>query len=430
LISNFKKSPSKVFIGLSSFQLLAMFRRGLFYTYLSIYFKFFLKLSVTETTLYATLPMLMSILFQNFIWGPLSDKIQRRRFLIILGETIAGIGTLIVWLIHLNFSNLYLAGYVIIIGLTVIEMFWSMSNIGWTALVSDLYPFKNRSRIMGNLTSIGGLGRIIGISIGGFLYDNGLGFRHGSLFFVSSFVMFISTLPMLIFTPEGGINHNIKKELESKPPTKLNNSQRDMKTYIIFIISLTFINFGINSIAVTFPQYLKLDSGFSVSDLTLSFIANTRSISTIIFGFSAGFLSKKIGHGRTLMLGTFFGIFALFIIATTFSLPFIFIGNFLFGVSEVIIYASSYAFASILISERRRAKLFGIYNATFFLSWGLACTLISAPLIDILISQGQTEVLAYQWSFIVGAIMCSIGLLIFIILDIWLKTKKENKKYR
>ena len=425
LKSNFKKFQSRFFIGLSSFQLLAMFRRGLFYTYLSIYFKFFLNLSVTETTLYATLPMLMSILFQNFVWGPISDKIQRRRLLIISGEIIAGIGTLIVWAIHFNFTNLYLAGYVIIIGLTIIEMFWSMSNIGWTALVSDLYSFKNRSKIMGYLTSIGGLGRIIGISIGGFLYDNGLGFRNGLLFFVSSFVMFISTIPMIIFTPEGGIRSNIKDESEKNPQINLDDSQKNMKIYIIFIISLTFINFGINSIAVPFPQYLKLDSGFAVSDITLSFIANTRSISMIVFGFSAGLLSKKFGHARTLILGSSSGIIALIIIATSINLPSVFLGSFIIGASEVIIYASSYAFASILIPEARRAKLFGVYNTTFFLSWGLACTLISAPLIDFLVSQGEPEVLAYQLAFIVGAIICFIGLLIFILLDIWIKIKEK-----
>lgn len=124
------KSSLRIFTGLSSFQMLAMFRRGLFYTYLSIYFSDFLGLSVTITTLYATLPMVASIIFQNFVWGPISDKLQRRRTLIILGEILAGIGTLSVWFIHSIFNNLLIAGIVIISGLTVIEMFWSMSNIG------------------------------------------------------------------------------------------------------------------------------------------------------------------------------------------------------------------------------------------------------------------------------------------------------------
>ena len=422
----FQESNFKVFIGLSSFQILAMFRRGLFYTYLSVYLKFSLNLSVTETTLYATLPMIMSVLFQNLVWGPISDKFQRRRLLIILGEIIAGMGTLLVWGVHFIFENLYLAGYVIIIGLMIVEMFWSMSNIGWSALVSDIYPFKKRGKIMGYLTSIGGSGRIIGIFIGGFLYDGGLGFRNGTLFFIASFVMFISTIPMLLFVPEGGVT--LRKKPEGNSDIELDDEQNNIFLFVIFIIALTFINFGRNSIAVPFPQFLKLESGFAVDDIMLSFIANTRSISVILIGLSAGILSKKLGHARTLIFGSIIGIIALIIIATAANLPTIFLGNFLIGAAEVIIYASSYAFASTLIPARIRAKLFGVYNTTFFLSWGLACTLVSGPLIDLLINAGKSDIFAYQVAFLVGALICLIGLLMFTFLEIWLTLKKKKSK--
>ena len=405
--------------------MLAMFRRGLFYTFLSIYLKEFLNLSVWETTLYATLPMIMSVIFQNFVWGPISDKFQRRRTLIILGEILAGIGTLSIWLIHYSFNNLYLAGYVIIIGLSCVEMFWSMSNIGWSALVTDLYPYEKRTKIMGELNSIGGLGRIIGIFIGGFLYDQGLGFRNGPLFFIASFVMFISTLPMLL-CPEGGIN---LEEKEEKDYVELNNknNRKNIVIFIIFIISLVFINFGRNSIAVPYSQYLSLDSGFNVSSIMLSFIANMRSVAVLTIGFIAGFLSKKFGHSRSLIFGTSIGIIALIITATTIHLELIFVGGFLIGAAEVIIYASSYSIASNLIPARIRAKLFAVYNTTFFLSWGLASTLISGPLIDALINQGKSEVFAYQMAFLIGALLCIIGLLMFILLEIWLKIKEKKK---
>ncbi len=146
---NNKYSLRSTFIGLSSFQLLAMFRRGMFYTYLSLYMSIFLDLSQTIVTLYATLPMIMSVIFQNFVWGPLSDKFQKRRTFIISGEVLAGIGTILVWFIHSLISNLIIAGYVIIFGLMCIEAFWSMSNISWSALISDIYPSLERSKIMG-----------------------------------------------------------------------------------------------------------------------------------------------------------------------------------------------------------------------------------------------------------------------------------------
>ena len=92
--------PAAHFFSVSSFQILAMFRRGMFYAYLSVYLRYFLNLSVTETTLFATLPMLANIVFQTALWGRLADRYQLRRTLIIRGEILGGAGTLFVWYFH------------------------------------------------------------------------------------------------------------------------------------------------------------------------------------------------------------------------------------------------------------------------------------------------------------------------------------------
>ncbi len=169
----------KTFWNISSFQILAMFRRGLFYSYLSIYLRFFLGLSVTETTFFATFPMILNVLFQTFVWGPVSDKFQLRRTLIILGEVSAAISTSLVWYVHTLPENNQAAGYAIIIGLSIVEIFWSMSNVGWSALLSDLYPQHKRAGIQGRLSSIGALGRMIGVWIGGLAYDGLSQFYEG-----------------------------------------------------------------------------------------------------------------------------------------------------------------------------------------------------------------------------------------------------------
>jgi MFS family permease len=402
-----------------------MFRRGMFYTYLSIYLRDFLKLSVTETTLYATLPMLFSVIFQNFVWGPISDRWQKRRSLIILGEILAGFGTILVWLIHSLFSVLLIAGYIIIVGLACIEIFWSMSNIGWSALISDLYPLKDRSKIMGDLTSIGGIGRIIGITIGGYLYDNGFGFRDGPLFLIASTVMFLSTIPM-IFTPEGGIK--IIEDPIIEPDNIVGNKTSYKTIFSIFIIALVFVNFGRNSIATIYSQYLILGDGFNVDSILLSYIANFRSIAVLITGVIAGRAGRKFGNSKIFIFGIIFAILALLITGLTDELLFIFIGSFLIGTTDVIISASSYTIASRLIPPKIRAKLFGVYNTTFFLSWGLATTLISGPLIDLLISGGVNEVIAYQTAFIVAALITSIGFIIYIILTILIYVKKKKER--
>ncbi|MFB0514232.1 MAG: MFS transporter, partial [Candidatus Bathyarchaeia archaeon] len=90
----------KTVLGLSSFQFMAMARRGLFYTFLSIYLRVSLGLSVTETTLLASLTMIANSVSQTLLWGKISDRYQARTSLIVVGETIAAFGYVVIYFFH------------------------------------------------------------------------------------------------------------------------------------------------------------------------------------------------------------------------------------------------------------------------------------------------------------------------------------------
>jgi MFS family permease len=400
-----------------------MFRRGLFYSYLSIYLRFFLGLSVTETTLFATLPMVLNIVFQRFVWGALSDKYQRRRTLIILGEVLAAIGTLIVWYVHKLPVSKLAAGYVIIGGLSLVEIFWSMSNIGWSAIISDLYPEEERTGVLGRLTSIGALGRIVGVLIGGLAYDGltryyeGWGFDQGFLFFVASGTMLLSTIPMF-FVPEGGVKTRDQSQGEvSGKDSKESKLSRLSRVFTVFLLAMIFINFGRNSIAVIKAQYLSLDEGFNVSSQLLSYIVNMQSLAIFIFGMLVTKLSRRYKDVALLFTGTIIGILSLLGFALATGLLGIFISNFLAGVSMVVILSSSYSYASRLIPPEHRGKQFAWFNATFFLSWGVAGTLIAGPIVDLLTRAGASQVFAYRISFLSSAVLVVIGVIILFFAD-------------
>ena len=417
----------RTFFGISSFQALAMFRRGMFYSFLSVYLRYYLGLTVTETTLFATLPMVLNIVFQTFVWGRLSDRYQLRRTLIIWGELSAGVGTILVWYAHRLTDQPHLAGYVVIIGLSVIEIFWSMSNIGWSALISDIYREADRNAVQGRLASVGGIGRIAGVWIGGLLYDglnlkyDGWGFHEGSLFFVAAGVMILSVFPLL-WVPEGGIH----MEPGGRKEEAVQPSADAAGVFTVFLVAMVFINFGRNSIAVIMAQYLVLDSGFAVSSQTLSHIVNTQSAAMILTGLVAGWLGRRIGDGWSMCLGALVATASLGLITVTGSLPLIYVGNFLRGASEVIIMAASYAFASVLIPPEKRGRLFSVFNATFFLSWGLAGTFIAGPIIDILISRGTADMFAYRMAFLSATILTLIGLIIQAWLVFSIKAKGDS----
>ncbi len=68
--------------------------------------------------------------------------------------------------------------------------------------------------------------------------------------------------------------------------------------------------------------------------------------------------------------------------------------------------------ASVLIPPQKRGRLFALFNATFFLSWGMAGTLIAGPIVDLLIQKNVAEANAYQVSFVVAAGITFMGLII------------------
>ena len=406
---------AKVFWGISSFQALAMFRRGLFYAFLSIYLRYFLGLSVTETTLFATLPMVFNILAQTFVWGRLSDRRQLRRTLILWGEGCGAVGTVLIWGAHVLAPTPAASGYVIIIGLTGVEIFWSMSNIGWSALISDLYPEKSRNKVLGYLTSIGGVGRFAGIWIGGLLYDGmgtmyeGWGFYSGILFFIPAAVMLVSMIPVR-YLPEGGIGKDNAVEIECNTDCQA----ASLQMFWIFLTAMVFINFGRNGVMNIQSQYLFLDTGFDVSSRVLSYIFNTETGAIICFGLLAGHLGKWVGDGPTVCIGTVFALFYLAIYAFADNVGWIYLASWFRGMADVIILAASYAFVSVLIPPERRGRLFSLFNATLFLSWGVAGTLIAGPIVDFLIHAGFNPLSAYRAAYVSGLAMVAVGLTILL----------------
>jgi MFS family permease len=197
---------------------------------------------------------------------------------------------------------------------------------------------------------------------------------------------------------------------------------------MVFLTAMAFINFGRNSIAIIQVQYLVLETGFSVSSQLLSYIVNSHSVAMIVAGILSGWIGKRLGNGNALIAAAAVVTIALLLIAWADRLFLIFFGNLLRGFSEVIILAASYAYASVLIPPKNRARLFGMFNATFFLSWGIAATLVAGPIIDTMLVYGASEVFAYRMSFVAAAAITLTGILIMIGLTIYSKRKSVYGK--
>jgi len=417
---NEKELKKIIYLKLNIFQIFAMFRRGLFYSYMTVYLRYFIGLSITNTTLFATIPMILNSTFQTFVWGTISDKIKKRKMLIILGEFLAGIFTIFVWFFHYKVSNKLIAGNIIIYGMAFVEIFWSMSNLGWSVYISDVFSESERTIIQTKFTSYGALGRIIGVIFGGFFYNGfglkyeGWGFYEGSLFFISSLFMFLSVIPLLNI-PDSNIIFSLNKlslnknkdigkfygndqELLEKETIKKdhfynlkikeniirNENEYKLKfegfylnLFVLFIFSLLLINFGRNSISSLTNQYLSSPSGFYLSSKMLSFIITFYSLGLFIMGLFIKNVIKK------------FNDYYLF--------------N--FGILFALIYLLLYLFSKNII-------LIFVAN---FLSWGVASTLITAPIADFIIKSGKKDIEGYKGAFLSSIFILILGVLLYVV---------------
>lgn len=191
-----------VFFNLSVFQFLTFVRRGVFYTFM-INYLYTLMQSATLTAALGTLNMVASALGQNLLWGRISDRYKLRTKLIMTGESIAGFAYIIVFIIHkslIDAGSYFHAGLAIIFGLSVLEFFWSMSDVGWAALLTDVTTPGTRGRIIGTLNFIASLGRMVGILSAGFLYADGEGFKNGTIFYIVTILLFIGAAMMALMS--------------------------------------------------------------------------------------------------------------------------------------------------------------------------------------------------------------------------------------
>jgi MFS family permease len=367
----------------------------------------------------ATVGMIANTLAQSFLWGNLLDKYRKPTEFVIAGEMLAGIGHIFMvfgYVVFLGMNQLIAAGYVIIICLGGIEIFWSMSNVGWSALVSELTDIDERKKLMGQLSIIGGFGGIGGAYLGGFLYEDGFGFSSGTIFYIAAVIMIISSF-IVYFSIGTKKVRKVGEPDETELITHHSLSELPHKlrvAYLVFIVSLVFINFGRNSIATIIGLFLQDSTAFNALGPDIALYSNIGSIASMISGFIIGSIVSKSDDNKIMMSGIVLALAGIswLVITPTFALALI--ASFLLGASQIIIQVSSYSIVARWAPEEYRGRLFAYYNATFFLSWGIAGTLVAGPVADFLIAGGSSNADAYRGSFVAAIILVLIGVVILL----------------
>jgi len=410
----------KTFFNLSVFQFLTFLRRGVFYTFM-IYYLFKLMNTVTSTAALGTLNMIASSLGQNLLWGKICDKYKIRAKLIVAGETIAAFTYVMVFLVHkslINSGDRFAAGLAIIFGLSILEFFWSMSDVGWAALLTDITTPQVRGRVVGALNFIASLGRMAGILYSGFLYLGGAGFENGTIFYIVTVLLLLGAA-LMAFTSRRIRATRTKPEQVVTSETEAKGDETDNrteKTYKWFLASLVIIVLGVASISQIFLLFLQLPQGVNFTDTEVTLVTSAWTVGGMIASLAAGRLSDRFGRSKVLILGLSLAIVTpiFYLYASTVPLMAFIYG--LNGISFWTIQTVGFVLAGDLIPKHRRGRLLSRYNTVIALSWGPAGILIGGPFADLQVQRlGLSSYASYVNTFYASSIIVAIGLVLFAI---------------
>ncbi|MEM3725591.1 MAG: MFS transporter [Candidatus Bathyarchaeia archaeon] len=407
-----------IFFNLSLFQFLTFVRRGIFYTFM-INYLYMLMGNVTSTAALGTLNMLASALGQNLLWGKISDRYKVRATLIIAGETIAGFTYMAVFLIHRSFldvENNFAAGLTIIFGLSILEFFWSMSDVGWAALLTDVTTPTTRGKVTGTLNFIASLGRMVGILCAGYLYFDGEGFKSGIIFYIVTILLFIGTTTMALVSRRERTKTKTKNTLVIDKQEENGNKLyiENEKTYNWFLVALTIIVLGAASINQIFLLFLELPEGLGAESYEMSMILASWTVGGMIASIASGWLANKIGKSKVILLGLILAIFTPPSYAFAKDVPLMALVYGFNGASFWIIQTVGFALAGDLIQEHKRGRLLSRYNTVMALSWGPAGMLIGGPFADFQINVlGLPKQIACVNAFYLSSIIVALGTLLF-----------------
>jgi MFS family permease len=381
-----------------------------------INYLFGLMQTVTWTALLGTLNMVGSALGQNLLWGKICDRYNLRAKLVIMGESIAATAYFFVFLIHKSLLGMqanFTAGLSLILGLSLLEFFWSMSDVGWAALLADVTTTETRGGIVGSLNFIASLGRMIGINFAGFLYMNGEGFRQGTIFYIVIAMLFTSATIMWI-TSKSEKSKAKREEIVAEDVTAKTFARNNEKIYKWFLVSLVIIVIGASCINQVFLLFLKLEPGLNASDPEMSLILTAWTLGGMSTSLLSGWLADRIGRIKILLIGLILAILTPLLYGSALNVLTIALIYGVNGVAFWTLQTVGFAFAGDIIPQDKRGRLFSRYNTVMALSWGPAGLLVGGPLADMQIKTfGIPAYTAFVNTFYVSSIIVMVGTILF-----------------
>ncbi|MEQ9310476.1 MAG: MFS transporter [Balneolaceae bacterium] len=301
------------------------------------------------------------------IMGPLSDKIGRRKILLI-----GSFGMTIALLLH-SMANSFSS-------LLILRAFAGMAGgvLSGSAVsyVGDYFPYEKRGWANGWIMSGIAMGQILGIPLGTFLAEVH-GFKFPFILF--GCIMGLTTILIFFKLPQPNVELQISKITLRTTFKKYIDllKQQDIKavavSYLLMFLSLSIF-------LIYLPAWLTKEFGVSLTEIGWLFFAG--GIINAITGPNAGKLSDQIGR-KNMIIFSCLGL-ATIMALTTFIVTSFWVAFVVFPIAMLLIamrISPFQALSSELVKSNNRGSLMSLLVAIGNIGAGLAGS-IAGPLFD------------------------------------------------
>jgi len=387
-----KVSFAKIFIiGLGFFSISMLW--SLYNTDVPIILQSRYHLSNYLTGWVMNLDNILAIILIPFI-GALSDRtrtpIGKRMPFIITGLPLGALFFLLIPVIA--YSTLPFAALFIVILFMNIAMAISRGPV--IALMPDVVPSEERSPANGIINFMGGFGSLLVYFVLGKLssVNRSLGFA------ITAVILVISTI-ILFFSVSEKRDSLYSESAEDESMMTLLKAlfSKDNVFLIILLLSIFFWFVAFNSVETFYAVYMAQESGLSaqVGEQTAKFNLGIFSLVFMVFALPSGFIGKKLGRRRTILIGIsgLILLFSVFTLIRTVSIQkYLFtLGGFFWSLININ--------SLPMVLDLGTTKSQGTYTGFYYL-FSQAANIIAPPLAGLVADRMNTRFVIFPFALV------------------------------
>jgi MFS family permease len=330
---------------LSFYQLFSNNRSSLFTVYFVLFVVVRDHVSVAEGLAVFSIAYVSSSLISP-VAGRLSDKLGRRRLLLLIAEA----SSLPFFVLIPIVSNFLLVS----IFFVVAESLLSFGSTALQAFVADITPPEERGASYGLVSAVGAAGSIAGTLAAGVVAQV---FGLDAIFYMVGFIM-VGTILLIIFAiPE----INLPSSSSRKP-------LREMKDVAIFSLSTSVRTLGTGAVTAFFATY-AYSLGANPFDVSLVAIAGLGT--TALLGARLGKAVDRVGEIQGYVYGTLVVVVSLFVYAISSSWLDIIPARIIYSTGFALLSPAMLSWITKVAPANRKAEYLGFFSLINSTLWSL-----------------------------------------------------------